>query len=121
MKKPRTIDLSGISGMDNPDRVNHFGVIIKLRELGVNEELSLSQVSLIQPALAILTHIETARCRRRSIQWEVFASRRVGRSLLSGGKRFLHPVRNPDRSSPNFDPKIYRHSFDNPGHRCTHE
>ena len=47
MKKPRTIDLSGVDGMDNTDRVKYFGVIDKLRELGVNEDLPLPQVYMI--------------------------------------------------------------------------
>ena len=44
MKRP--LELSGANELDNDDRVRVLAVVDKLRELGINEDVSLPQVSL---------------------------------------------------------------------------
>jgi len=40
-----SLDLSGANELDNDDRVRVLAIIDQLRELGVNEDISLPQVS----------------------------------------------------------------------------
>ena len=45
MTRKRAIDLTGADGLDNEKRVRLLGVIDRLRELGISENVSLPQAS----------------------------------------------------------------------------
>jgi hypothetical protein len=55
--------------IDNEDRVRVLGVVDKLRELGVSDDISLPQVSTVQPEKRPLTGID--RCYRRPVKREI--------------------------------------------------
>ena len=41
----RPLELSGVNELDNDNRIRVLAIIDKLRELGINEDVSLPQVS----------------------------------------------------------------------------
>lgn len=45
MTRKRAIDLTGADGLDNEKRIRLLGIIDRLRELGISENVSLPQVS----------------------------------------------------------------------------
>lgn len=45
MTRKRAIDLTGADGLDNEKRVRLLGIIDRLRELGISENVSLPQAS----------------------------------------------------------------------------
>lgn len=61
-----TNPLAGTDELDSPLRTKYLGVIDRMRELGINNEISLPQVGLAVPsAVRVDTYLITAcRCRR---------------------------------------------------------
>ena len=45
MTRKRAIDLAGTDGLDNKKRLRLLGIIDRLRELGISENVSLPQAS----------------------------------------------------------------------------
>lgn len=45
MTRKRAIDLTGADGLDNEKRIRLLGIIDRLRELGISENVSLPQAS----------------------------------------------------------------------------
>ena len=92
------------NGLANEKRVRILGVIDKIRELGVSEDISLPQVCLLAwsqsgPACKKLT--SSAACRSwRPVEWKVVGPRRTNWSVIPHRKRPLHTLCYTDRSSP---------------------
>ena len=65
-----------VEDLDNEDRVRVLGIVDKLRELGVNEDISLPQVSTGGSPFAVDKRVDcsTACCRWRSIEWKIVAA-----------------------------------------------
>ena len=68
--------LAGVQSLDNEKRIRILGIIDKLRELGVSENVSLPQVRAESfPVNSIsLTNDRKARRCRGSVEWKVLAA-----------------------------------------------
>lgn len=95
-------ELSGLNNLDNDDRVRVLAIGDQFRELAVNEDISLLQVStprapFFSKISEMLIYIPcVARCRRRPIQRKILPPRRSNRPLIPNRLGAMYQIRHAD-------------------------
>lgn len=91
----------GADALDNDERVRILGIIDRFRELGVNEDIALPQVSTIKTEISQPPDqwLLPARRGRRSVKREVISPRGTDRTKLPNCQRTVYALCHADHPS----------------------